>query len=220
MIKKIELVEHDFKGDLFVDIGGNIGMWTKELYPHYKKIFFVEPSQQAIEIAKQNINDTENKIKYFKNICSDKVGEKKTIYSCTKDTGNFSVFGKDLYSEISLAEENIETITLDSLMELCKDDKEVTIKVDTEGADLDILLGGFDFIKEKKPSIIMEAHFHMYYSEEKFNKIKNFLRDLDYEIHQYKNPNYLAQASYIFDGKHNGNQMYNMHYQIIFKPRD
>jgi hypothetical protein len=37
MLKKIEAIEYDFGGDVFIDVGGNVGMWTKELYDLYKQ---------------------------------------------------------------------------------------------------------------------------------------------------------------------------------------
>jgi len=219
MKKKIELIEYDFQGDLFIDIGGNIGLWSKELYYDYKKIFFLEPSQEAIELAKININDQLNKVVYYKNICSNESKLKKTIYSSTGNSVNYSIFAKDLYSTVISKEEDIETITIDDLLESASEHKDILIKIDTEGCDLDIILGGMKFIKEKKPNIIMEAHFHMYYDDEKFNTIKNFLYNLGYKMSEYKNDNYLHSPYHIFDGKHNGLQMHNLHYQILFSTK-
>lgn len=219
MKMKIELIEHDFSGDLFIDVGGNIGMWSKILYPYFKNIIFIEPSEEAISTAKLNINDYLNKIEFLKNICSDTNGIKKSIYSCTNDTGNFSVYGKELYQNIQKNEKDIDTLTIDSLIDLksVKNSNEILIKIDTEGSDLDILLGSLNFIKLKKPTIIVETHFHMNYDVNKYETIIKFLKENNYVINEYKNSDYLSQKYRIFDGKHNGEQMYNLHYQMLIK---
>ena len=118
MKKKMELVEYNFEGDLFVDIGGNVGMWSKELYNEYSKIIFIEPSQKAIDDAKNNIDDSKKKITFLKKICSNILNEKKSIFATTSDTGNFSLFAKDLYGDenVKMTEEDIDTITIDSLL--------------------------------------------------------------------------------------------------------
>lgn len=220
MLKTIELITHDFSGDVFIDIGGNVGMWTKELYDLYDRVLFVEPSS-AMEEAQANIVDPAGKVTYFKNLCSDKPEEKKSIFSVTGGTGNFSVYGKELYGEshgIKLTEDDIDTITIDNnFLPLIKEGEKVTIKVDTEGADLDILLGGLEFIKKFKPTIVMECHFHMYYDEEKFDKISEVLTSLDYDMTEYKMPGYAGPG--IVDGKHTGDEMRDLHYQILMVPK-
>ena len=219
MLKTIELITHDFGGDVFIDIGGNVGMWTNELYDLYDRILFVEPSS-AMDEAKNNIADPAGKVTYFKNICSDKADEKKSIFSTTGGTGNFSVYGKELYGDtlgIKLAEEDIGTITVDTAFApLVKEGEKVTIKVDTEGADLDILLGSLEFIKKFKPTIVMEAHFHMHYDESKFDTIKSVLDEVGYDITEYK-MGYGGPG--IVDGKHTGDEMRDLHYQILMIPK-
>lgn len=220
MRKTIELINYDFQGDLFIDVGGNVGMWTKQLYDEYNNFIFIEPSYSAIEQAKNNIKDERNKVLFLKNICSDVENTKKSIFSSTADTGNFSVFGKELYGDTKMSEEDIETITINQLLNnnIVKESKDILIKIDTEGSDLDILLGAFNFIKNKKPTIIVEAHFHMYFDQNKYDKIFSFLKENGYNITTYKNTNYLNQANVVFDGKHNGTQMYDMHYQMLIEP--
>jgi FkbM family methyltransferase len=219
MLKTIELITHDFSGDVFIDIGGNVGIWTKELYNLYDRILFVEPSS-AINEAKENIDDPIGKVRYFKNLCSDKPQVKKSIFS-TAESGNFSIYAKELYSEshgIKLTENDIDTISIDSnLLPLVKEGEKVTIKIDTEGAELDILLGGLEFIKKIKPTIIMECHFHMYYDKEKFDNIFKVLIDLEYDIREHKNSEYTGPA--IIDGRHTGDEMRNLHYQILMVPK-
>ena len=220
MLKKIEAIEYDFGGDVFIDIGGNVGMWTRELYDLYNKILFIEPSSKALDQAKANIEDPVQKVQFYKNICSNELNTKKSIYTPSDDSGQFSVFGKDLYSDdkIVMAEEDIETITVDSLITEVPEGSKVLLKIDTEGSDLDVLLGAFEFVKKYKPTIIMEAHFHMYFDEEKYEKIVNFFNDLGYVVTEHKYPGYMYDSKRVFDGVHTGEEMYDLHYQMLMEP--
>ena len=218
MIKKIESFEYDFHGDLFVDIGGNIGMWSSAVYDDYKKIIFIEPSSEAIEVAKTKINDQQGKVKFLKNICSNESGQIKSIATPSEDSGQFSVFGQELYTDINRSEEGIETITLDSLISEASEGNRILIKIDTEGCDLDVILGGKEFIKKFKPTLAIEFHFHMYFDDEKYEKVVNFLNDLGYIATEYKFPGYRGEPNRLFDGKHNGLEMYDMHYHMLAEP--
>lgn len=227
MQKTIEAITYDFFGDLFIDIGGNVGMWTTEMVDLYSKCIFVEPSDAAMTDAKRNIeavckakNVPFKNVTFLKNICTDVAGVEKTIFSPTKDAGNFSVFAEELYgsNNITMTEDKIPTITLDSLESYITDEKDIFIKIDTEGSDLNVLLGGLGFIEKYKPTIFVEAHYHMYYDETKHEKIWSFLTDLGYELTEFKFSSYKQQATKVFDHKHNGTQMYDMHFQMVFVP--
>jgi hypothetical protein len=73
-----------------------------------------------------------------------------SIVGGTKTSGQFTVFGKDLYENIDRTEEGIRTITLDSLSDEAKVGDNILVKIDTEGSDLDVILGGKEFIQKFK----------------------------------------------------------------------
>lgn len=218
MFRKIESFEYDFRGDLFVDIGGNVGMWSSMVYNDYKKIIFIEPSLEAIESAKTKINDQTGKVKFLKNICSNEANQLKSIATPSADSGQFSVYGKELYDSIDRTEEGIETITLDSLINEASEGDRILVKIDTEGSDLDVILGGKEFIERFKPTLAIEFHFHMHFDDEKYEQVVNFLNELGYVATEYKFPGYAGEPDRIFDGKHNGLEMYDMHYHMLAEP--
>ena len=39
MQKTIENFRFDAEGDVFIDVGGNVGLWSRELYDLYKKAY-------------------------------------------------------------------------------------------------------------------------------------------------------------------------------------
>lgn len=224
MIKTLELLTHDFQGDLFIDIGANVGMWSTEMVGLYKKIIYVEPGTDALATGKhriQNLCNLKNvpfeNITFLKNVCSDQAGKEFSLTASGGDTGNLSIFAEDLYgsNSVTMREDKVVSITLDDLIQYVDADaKKIFIKIDTEGADLDVLLGGFKFIEKFKPEIFVEAHYHMYFNEEKHQKVFDFLFDQGYELTEYKMDGYRAQPDRIFDGTHNGLEMYDRHFQM------
>jgi FkbM family methyltransferase len=231
MIKTLELVTHDFQGDLFIDIGANVGMWSTEMVGLYNKIIYVEPGNTSIATGKERIQAIcdlkkvpfEN-ITFLKNVCSDVAGKEFSLTAMGADTGNLSIFAEELYgsASVTMREDKIVSITLDDLINYVdKDAKKIFIKIDTEGADLDVLLGGFKFIEQFKPDIFVEAHYHMYFDNDKHQRVFDFLFSQGYELTEYKMDGYRFQPDRVFDGKHNGIEMYDRHFQMmLLQPTD
>jgi len=217
---QIESYQVPTHGDVFIDVGANIGMWTKALYPHWNKIYFIEPSEAATQQAQAEIADPDNKIVYMRNLCSSKAGERYNIYSPSQETGNFSIYGAELYEQrigIQQREDNIETITVDSLIDQIPAQSKVLLKVDTEGHDLDVLLGASELIKKFLPIVACEVHFHMHFEESKLQRVLDLFTYLGYFRQDNKSPWY--HGSNLVDGIHTGDQMRDLHFQILWTPK-
>ena len=63
----------------------------------------------------------------------------------------------------------------------------------------------------------MEAHYHMYFDEEKHKKVFDFMAEQGYKVYEFKMDGYINNPNHVFDGKHNGTQMYDMHLQMVFQ---
>jgi len=50
---------------------------------------FIEPSSKALDQAKTNVEDPGQKIRFYKNICSNELNLKKSIYTPSDDSGQF-----------------------------------------------------------------------------------------------------------------------------------
>ena len=219
MQKKIESYIFEAGGDVFIDVGANVGMWAKELYGDYNKIYFIEPSSKAMDLAVEQIFDPENKIVFLQNLCSSESGVTKNIYSPSDDTGNFSIYAKDLYEEklgIKQSENDIDTIMVDDLLDQITEGSRILLKVDTEGHDLDVLLGAKELIKKFRPTVCIELHFHMHYDEQKYKEVFDLFESLNYSRQDFKSNWYNGPA--LVDGKHTGDQMYDLHYQVLMTP--
>ena len=229
MIKTLETITHDFGGDIFIDVGGNVGQWTMELIGLYKKIYLIEPSSEAITQAKENISghcdffnqpDLKYKVEYIKKICTDNSNGSMTIGTSTADTGNFSVFAFDLYGNenIEMIEHNIPTMKLDDLLLSIPDNSKITIKIDTEGCELSVLLGAKELIKKHKPVMCVEFHYHMNYDDNKHKEFDQLLAEVGYKIIQNPFACYVYEEDRLWDHRHTGRDLQNLHFQSLYLP--
>ena len=230
MLKTIESITHDFQpGDVFIDVGGNVGAWTIEMLGLYDRTIFIDPSVAATEQAKINIKthceyfnalELIDRVSYHRNLCSSVSGERHSITTTTDDTGNFSIYAESLYgsNSVRLSETDIETITLDKFLPEIKEGGKVLIKIDTEGCDLDVILGGWNLIEKFKPLVIVEMHWHMYYDQAKRDRVFRLFNSLGYTYKDFLFATYVLNPTTVFDGKHNGKQMEKLHFQMMMIP--
>ena len=232
MLKTIESITYDFQpGDVFIDVGGNVGAWTIEMLGLYNKVIFVDPSEAATKEAQQNIlthctyfNAPElvNRVSYYRNLCSSVAGETHSIATTTTDSGNFSIYAEQLYGSenVVMAEKDIETIVLDSFIPQIPEGGKVLIKVDTEGCDLDVLLGASELIKKFKPIIAVEMHWHMHFDQNKRDRLFGLLNSLGYTYANYIFAAYVNNPDTLFDNVHTGKQLESLHFQLMMTPKE
>ncbi len=142
------------KGDVVVDAGANIGMFSilasKKVGPG-GKVFAFEPIQETSEVLKQNIEvnsclntkiaqyalaDSNQKVKFF-------VDKNRLVKSSKLETRIHT------YTDI----EEVDQITLDSYVEK-NDIKDINfIKADIEGAERDFIKGAEMVLKRFKPKL-------------------------------------------------------------------
>jgi hypothetical protein len=130
-------------------------------------------------------------------------GESTTAYILTNDT----------HSEYQ--KETIQIKKLDKVYKSIGVSNVKFVKIDTEGCDLDVILGASELIKKYKPALLVEMHWHMYYNQEKKDAVFQLLNNLGYRYHIYKMEHYEKSPNQIFDHKHNGAQMSNLHFHMV-----
>lgn len=158
-------------GDIVLDIGAQSGMFTlaAKLYPETTWYAF-EPDPDNYDCLKQNLelNSITNVIT-SQEALSDSVDTKiLNIYCSHRGVNtlgeNYIPFGKDM---IHL---EVKTNTIDNLFS----DKSIDlIKIDTEGAEYDILIGGIETIKRCKPNILLE------YSADKLGQFGHTIKEFE-----------------------------------------
>ncbi len=172
----------EFTEPVVFDIGANIGTfttWMARAFPR-GKIYAFEPQRAVFQMLSGNaaINNLYNV--YTHNIGlgreNSKVEFEEPNYFEKCDFGTFSL----VETIVPQSKEKIVVSinTLDWFMEYHNIPKVHLLKIDVEGMDLDVLVGGTNTIKKHSPIIFIE---HCDNRKTIFEDIKKFLDKFDYE---------------------------------------
>ena len=167
-----------------IDCGCNFGFYSFYTASLSKEneIISIEASKNTLEEFNNNlsINNFSN-IKVFNKAVSDQNDKKMEFNESEKDWESSLIS-----SEFSIRQKNIvDSITIDSILENKNmDDRLLILKIDVEGADLNVLDGAKNIIKKSEPFIIIEFSKYIF-KNEKFNYdyLSNFLKINDYQVY-------------------------------------
>lgn len=173
----------NLSGNVCLDIGAHIGLWTKKLSKDFNQVICFEPLQKHIDCHKKNCKELDN----------------ITLHECAlSDSETDSIMTTNNLNSgmATLLEPNwedkdtviVKTKTLDSF-NLPKVD---FIKIDVEGYELQVLSGGRETITKYKPKIYIEI------SNSNLRSATYILDEMGYSLIQTSknvdsiNQNYLA----------------------------
>jgi len=185
--KNLQLQKHN----QIIDIGANFGVQSLQFAKNFtnSKIYSVEPTNYAFN---KFIKNLELNQKLSKNIYPFQIflGSKEkviptSIYSSwnleTKENKHVKHLGEKKGTEES------NSLTLDEFVILNKISNVDFIKLDVDGFEYNVLKGGINFLKDKKPPIFMELAPYLYkeygYNKEKILKL---ITSLDYNFYDLK----------------------------------
>jgi FkbM family methyltransferase len=164
------------EGDLFVDVGANIGVYTLHASRRVGakgKVFAFEPTPETFSDLQQNVQSNRClNVTCEKFALADQIGEGRLI-ECGRAASN----------RISLIpptgkRATIQVGTLDDYCRTNRIRKIDFIKVDIEGGEADFFSGGIKTLKKDKPIILFEsAHTGPAYLE------REILRGLGYSLY-------------------------------------
>jgi len=171
------------KDDVVFDIGSNIGAFT---VPFAKKVgelgqvYAFEPQKVIYELLQDNVN--KNKLKNVK-VFNVGIGKKKEELELNEidysKVGNFG--GVSFKYDSSSFTKNIKDkkykVKIISLNEFMEIEKCNFLKIDVELMELDILMGGKNFLEKFRPILWIENH--QFYP----NEINKFLLENDYNAY-------------------------------------
>lgn len=138
---------------LFIDIGAHLGYFV--LYSHYiadqhtntkLNVIAIEPSPKNYEALVNNVknNNLYDSVITFCVAAASNNGTQKFYYNSKFDHSN-SLYDHSNFTEGDSGKNiyigSVDTITLDSLIKYTNPDQTIIIKIDTEGAELEILKG-------------------------------------------------------------------------------
>ena len=134
--------------NLALDIGANVGLWSKDLCEAFTHVIAFEPVAEFRECLLKNVTSNNLTIEP----CA--LGSENSKINMIITQGNT---GHSHVDSASIGNGTIEMRTLDS-MSLPKFDY---VKIDCEGYEFKILLGAEQSIRAHKPIIVVEQKFHL-----------------------------------------------------------
>jgi FkbM family methyltransferase len=170
-------------GKGFIDVGANLCTWTKWLAPGYKFVHVVEPYKEAIDAAGQL---PDNVTVHLFGAWSKEADIHFGTYSPTK-----LLFAqediKSYFADIGInnpINENSLILPCKTLDSLIPEKSDISfLKIDVEGAELQVLEGAREIIKNSHPFMIVEIH-----SKHNCLPIEEILREERYSIQVVRNP--------------------------------
>lgn len=178
-----ELIKEILEPVIF-DIGANIGTfttWMSKAFPQ-GKIYSFEPQRAVFQMLCGNvaINNLYNVYTY-----NQALGKENTYvefsepnYFIKNDYGTFSLV-QDIIKETVNDKFTVQIQTLDSFVKIHKINNVNLLKIDVEGMDMDVLIGGEETIRKKHPFIFIE---HSDNRKSIFEEIKKFLKNYGYSF--------------------------------------
>jgi len=186
--KTCELLVHaiaDKGGATFIDIGANIGLISLYFLSKIPNstIFAFEPGPHPYKLFSDTIeqNKLEKNIKLFNCALSDKIGKTQFFTHVTKHSSGDGF--KDTKRAGKTKKIEVDATTLDKWWyENSKPFIDI-IKIDTEGAELLVLMGGYELLVKCKSFIILEICMLNYKSYDYQAKdVVNYLQSINYSV--------------------------------------
>ncbi|MFH8093036.1 MAG: FkbM family methyltransferase [Candidatus Aenigmatarchaeota archaeon] len=181
--RKQELIKIPLKSNpVIIDIGAHIGIYSikKALEFPRGKVIAIEPERKNFEMLLRN-----KKLNKLKNLFAYKIA----LFSKNGKTKLFlDKFGSGQHSLIGEGCRNFERVLtkkLDNFVKSLNLHEISCIKIDTEGAEFEILKGAKNTIKKYLPLFVIETHPWKIRNNDE--KIRNFLKAYGYKLIEFKN---------------------------------
>lgn len=169
------------------DVGAHIGNYSKEIkqaFP-YSKIYAFEPNIYAFKSLDDRLSGTDIE-RFCVGLSSSTSKQEMYIFASKKQSQLTSLYKKvlsDLHRADEILEIEIETISLDEFCEKRKIEKINFLKIDTEGHELEVIIGAKKMISAGKIEIIQFEFNEMNVVSRVF--LKDFYDELiDYNIYR------------------------------------
>ena len=149
-LRSIELCD---KRNVALDIGANVGLWSRDLVKHFDKVIAFEPVALFRECLEKNVPDDKLWVSPFA------LGDQDTMGNMiiTKDNS-----GHSHLDPATMGTGDVQVIRLDNL-----DLHEINyIKIDCEGYEYRILQGAEKSIRLCRPVVVIEQKPHDAYSKQ------------------------------------------------------
>lgn len=174
-------------GDIFIDIGANIGQHSMFCSYFCKQVYSFEPVKKLFDQFNESIAKNEiHNITSYNYALGDADGE-IPMYSNGSSMATSSIVSTTGKHFI----QNVEVVKLDDVYKKLGIDGASLVKVDVEGYEFNVLKGAENFLKKYKPKIVIEfsPYFYRRTDPSISQKIIDFLTGLGYELYDLDDVN-------------------------------
>lgn len=148
-LKSLKYVQNP---NLAIDIGANVGLWTRDLVQHFRQVVAFEPVSMFRQCLEKNVNA--DNLTVHASALGDTEG-KITMIVTPGNTGHTHVDPNSKDGDIPII--RLDSLTFDSVD---------YIKVDCEGFEFRVLKGAQHTIIKHRPIVVVEQKPHDTYSKE------------------------------------------------------
>lgn len=156
-----------------IDIGGNIGFWSRDFCDRFDNVIIFEPDASNIECLEANLSGKENYDLHRVGLGSKQ--ETKTFYKSLTTSGGHSFFRDQVFEE-QVEESQLEIKRLDDY----GIQNVGLIKIDTQGSEYDILLGGRETLEKNNAVLNIEIEHKSKQQKIQGEKIIALLNSMGY----------------------------------------
>ncbi len=169
---------------VFIDVGAFIGEWSILLAKYLKngKIISIEAHPENYRLLLKNIHENSLSNVIPLHIAAWNKKKKLKLFVHERPCHSLKIKGKDF---IIVNGETIDNI----VKKFCKRLPVTFIKIDVEGAEVEVIEGALTTIKKYRPTIIFES-----FKRENLEKIKRILSSHGYSIKSIDKSNYIAKV--------------------------
>ena len=162
-----------------IDIGGNVGFWSRDFCEKFEKVEIFEPDKSNLECLKENLKPHTNHTIHEVGLGAAKT--KSNFFISPTASGGHSIYRNNV-PEDTVTETMIDVHTLDQY----KFEDVGLIKIDTQGSELDVLKGATETLKRESPILNIEIELKTKEQVKQGNIIKSHLKNVGYSVLGWK----------------------------------
>ena len=146
----------NFEPKLAIDIGANVGFWTKDFCETFDKVVAFEPIASNVECLEKNVPNTNLEIKAY--ALGDKEETKDIFFPQNGNSGSPTFSESNIVDDSVMEKVPTKIKTLDKELHNLPDEqaRNCFIKIDVQGYEKEVLAGAHNFISNYRPIICIE----------------------------------------------------------------
>lgn len=177
----LDLFPYFSKAPIIVDAGSNKGDWSDIIIRNVSEAHLFEPNEIFLHYTMVRFCDVKN-VHYSAYALSNKIGLAEFTYFTNENNGLSNIIGNDKWNDLPWKKKQVHTIKLDDYCDRLLIPFIDFLKIDVEGADLMVLEGGENLLKDNLIRFIqVEYAEHIEVTGRKFTEVIEYLAGFSYK---------------------------------------